>query len=301
MRTTLTRSLGGLVLATGVLASVSAAAPAAPFAAVMRTIYVTVVDKDGAKVPDLTAADFTIKESGKTAEIVKVEPATGKIRMALMIEERLAPDGAVRQGLFEFIKRMQPMAEISVISVGLRNTIVVDYTQSGDALVGALNQLSLNPQPTSNLMEGFLEIGRAIEKQRPERPVIVAVAFSGGQAGGASANEVLSQLRQSGAGLYSVTLGNAQGAGVGKLGEMGDEAGREQVLGDGAKQTGARRIEVVSTNQVQKALQQLADDLSSQYVIKYALPEGTKMDKRISVSLNKKGLTMRAPVVVPDR
>ncbi|MEP6918497.1 MAG: hypothetical protein ABJC89_22845, partial [Acidobacteriota bacterium] len=207
MRTALTLSLGVLVLSTAALAPVSAAGPAAAFAPVMRTIYATIVDKDGAKVPDLTAADFTIKESGKTAEIVKVEPATAKIRLALMIEERLAPDGAVRQGLFEFIKRMQPLAEISVISVGLRNTIVVDYTQSGDALVGALNQLSLNPQPTSNLMEGLLEIGRAIEKQKPERPVIVAVAFSGGQAGGASANEVLGQLRQSGAGLYSVTLG----------------------------------------------------------------------------------------------
>src|SRR6185503_7884291 len=122
-----------------------------------RTIYVTVTDKDGAKVPDLTAADFTVKERGKAAEIVKAEPATGRMHLAILIEERLTPDAAVRQGLFEFMKRVQPSAEISVITVGLRNTVVVDYTQSGEALVGALNQLSLNPQPTSNLMEGFLE------------------------------------------------------------------------------------------------------------------------------------------------
>jgi VWFA-related protein len=298
MRTALKLSLTALAFTTAAL-QVVGAAPA--FAPATRTIYVTVTDKDGAKVPDITAADFTIKESGKTAEIVSVEPATGRLHLALMVEERLAPDSAVRQGLFEFIKRLQPAAEISVISVGLRNTIVVDYTQSGEALVGALNQLSLNPQPTSNLMEGLLEIGKALEKQKSARPVIVVVAFSGGQAGGASADEVLGQLRQSAAGLYSVTLGNAQGAGNGVLGQMGDEAGREQVLGDGAKQSGARRIEVVSTNQVQKALLQIADDLSSQYVIKYALPEGTKLDKRVNISFKRKGLTMRAPTAIPDR
>jgi VWFA-related protein len=275
-----------------------AAAVLAPF---QRTIYVTVTDSKGTKVPDLTAADFVVKESGKTAEIIKAEPATGKIHLALMIEERLTPDGSVRQGLFEFMKRMQPLSEISLITVGLRNTTVVDYTSSGDALVGALNQLSLNPQPTSNLMEGLLEIAKKTEQQKPERPVIVVVAFSGGQAGGASANEVLGQLRQSGAQMYAATLGSAQGAGTGQLGSLGDESGREQVLGDGAKQSGARRFEVVSTNQVQRALQQIADDLSSQYMIKYALPEGVKPDKRANISLAKKGLILRAPSAIPDR
>jgi VWFA-related protein len=302
MSTTMKLALATVVFGTSaLLAPVSADSRAAAFAPFMRTIYVTVTDKSGAKVPDLTAADFTVKESGKAVEITKVEPATGRIHLALMVEERLAPDSAVRQGLFEFMKRMQPAAEISLITVGLRNTTIVDYTQSGDALGGALSQLSLNPQPTSNLMEGFLELGKALEKQKSERPVIVAVAFSGGQAGGATAHEVLEQLRQSGAGLYSVTLGTAQGAGNGQLGSMGDESGREQVLGDGAKQSGARRVEVTSTNQVMKAFQQIADDLSSQYVIKYALPEGAKPDKRVNVSLNRKGLTMRAPLAIPDR
>jgi hypothetical protein len=223
------------------------------------------------------------------------------MRVALMVEERLSPDGNVRQGLFEFMKRMQPTAEISLISVGLRNTTVVDYTTSGDALVGALNQLSLNPQPTSNLMEGLLEVSKQIQQQTPERPVIVVVAFSGGQAGGASAHEVLNELRQSGAPLYSTTLGTAEGAGNSRVGSMGDESGREQVLGDGAKQSGGRRVEVMSTGQVQAALQQIANDLGSQYMISYALPEGAKADKRTNVSMTRKGLTMRAPISVPDR
>ena len=279
------------------------AARLAPVSAapLIRTIYVTVTDKSGAKVPDLTAADFAVKEGGKAVEIVKVEPATGRMHLAIMIEEPLAPDASVRQAMLDFIRRVQPSAEISLISVGLRNTTVVGYTQSIDALVGALNQFTVSPQPTSNLMESVLAIGKEFEKQQPDRPVIVAIVVSGGQAGGASADEVLSQLRQSGAGLYTVTLGGAQGAGSGQLGSMGDESGREQVLGDGPKQSGGRRVEVSVTSQTSKALQQVADDLLSQYVIKYALPSGVKPDKRVNVSLSRKGLAFRAPSGIPDR
>src|SRR3954469_17606626 len=164
MRRTATLSLAAaaaVALFVSVPAMRLSGAALAPF---QRTIYVTVTDSKGASIPELTAADFTIKEGGKTAEIIKVEPATARMRVALMVEERLSPDGNVRQGLFEFMKRVLPTAEISLISVGLRNTTVVDYTTSGDALVGALNQLSLNPQPTSNLMEGLLEVSKQIQQ-----------------------------------------------------------------------------------------------------------------------------------------
>ena len=126
------------------------------------------------------------------------------------------------------------------------------------------NGLSLNPPPQSNLTEGILDIGKAFEKERPERPVIVVVAVSGGQAGGASSNEVLDQLRQSGATMHAVTISSNQAGDPGSAG-LADASNREQVLGDGAKQSGGRRIEVTATIAVTKGLQQIAADLSAQY------------------------------------
>jgi hypothetical protein len=82
---------------------------------------------------------------------------------------------------------------------------------------------------------------------------------------------------------------------------MGDESGREQVLGDGAKQSGGRRIDVVTTAAIQKALQQVADDLAAQYMISYVLPDGVKPDKRVGVTLDRKGLMMKVPAGVPDK
>ena len=75
----------------------------------------------------------------------------------------------------------------------------------------------------------------------------------------------------------------------------------EQIVEEGAKQTGGRRIEVSTLTAVPKGLNQIADDLSAQYAITYTLPDGVKPDKKVSVSLNKKGASLRAPSVLPDK
>ena len=269
--------------------------------ALNRTVYATVTDAKGAAVTDLTPANFKVKEGGKDREIVKAEPAKTPPHIALMVEERLAPDQSARVGLFEFVKRINGAAEISLITVGLRNTTIVPYVTDPNVLLKAINELSLNQQPTSNLTEGINDIAKLFEQQRPERPVIVVVGLSGGQAGGGSASSVLAQLRQSGATLYSVTYGPPSTSNSANLGTLGDESGREQVLGDGAKQSGGRRLDVVATSAIPKALQQIADDLAAQYVITYALPDGVKTDRRVSITTDRKGISLRAPVALPDR
>jgi hypothetical protein len=203
--------------------------------------------------------------------------------------------------MFEFAKRVQPVAEIGIVTVGLRNNTLVNYTSDLNVLVEALRSVNISQQPQSNFTEGVLDIAKAIEKDHPERPVIVAIALAGGQAGGASANEVLNQLRQSAATMYSISLGSAQQGGSGSVGGLADESNREQVLGDGAKQSGGRRIEAVATAAVAKAMQLIATELSSQYVIRYTLPEGVKPNKSLNLSVKRKGITMRAPAGLPDR
>lgn len=264
-----------------------------------RTVYVTVTDKNGMPVPGLTPADFTVKEGGKEREITTVMPATARMRLALMVEERLLGDGGVRNGIFEFVKRMQPVSNTALIAVGIRNKTIVDYSDDLNAFASAINNLSLNPPKETSVAEGILEIGKSFEKDRHERPVVVVVAVSGSQSGGASANEVLNQLRQSGATMSAVTITAGENA-VG-LGQMGEASNREQVLGDGAKQSGGRRIEIPATVAVPKALQQIAGDLNAQYAIQYTVPDGVKLDRRLNVNLKRGGASLRAPTLIPDR
>ena len=67
---------------------------------IVRTVYVTVTDGQGSAVPDLGPDDFTLKEGGKQREVIKAHPATARIRLTVMAEERLLGDGSVRLGLF---------------------------------------------------------------------------------------------------------------------------------------------------------------------------------------------------------
>ncbi len=304
MRVSPTLAIASLTCVTSLigLSAILGAAPGnlARVEPVVRTVYVSVTDSNGMPVPDLTPADFAVKEGGKERDIVKAAPATARMRLTVMAEERLLGDGGVRMGLFEFMKRLQPVSETAFITIGLRNKTIVDYTTDINAIVAGLNGLSLNPPPQTNLTEGILDIGKAIERDRPERPVVVVVAVSGGQAGGASSNEVLNQLRQSGAGMFAVTISTSQGQSD-PLGSLADASNREQVIGDGAKQSGGRRVEVTSTIGVPKGLQQIANDLTAQYVIQYTLPDGVKPDRRLNVSLKRRGVSMRAPSLIPDR
>jgi hypothetical protein len=274
-------------------------APPAVIEAAERTVYVTVVDGNGAAVTDLTAADLVVKEGGKEREIVKAGPASAKMRLTIAVEERLMADTAIRQAMFAFMKRVIDKAEIRLVTIGLRNNTAADYTSALDVLVAGINKLTLNPRPESQVAEGVNEVASELIAAKPERSALVVLAFSGGQAG-VDPRSVLEKVRQSGVTMSAVTLagGTTDSSSAASLAE---QSGREQVLGDGPKQSGGRRIEVPSTGAFPQALQQIANDLLAQYAITYTLPEGVKPDKRFSISSKRRGVTLRAPAAIPDR
>jgi len=293
------RSLSRLSLAVAGLLAFATVAAAGPGAPTTRTVYVTITDEKNVPIPDLTPADFVVKEAGKEREIVKVEPASAKIRLSLGVEERLIADTQLRMGLFDFMKAIIDKAEIRLVTIGLRNTTAVDYTSSLETLLGALNKFALNPAKESAIAEGVLEMAREFIDQKAERPVMVIVCLSGGQAG-TDARNVLDKLRDSRATMFvAAWLGGAAGpAGVGSLADL---SGRDQVIGDGPKQSGGRRTDFSGTAAVSKTLLQFANDLQSQYAITYTLPDGVKPDRRFGLTVKRRGVSVRAPTAISDR
>ncbi len=287
-------------------AAMSFVAGSAPLP-IVRTVYVTVTDASGAAVPGLAAADFTITEGGTDRQVQKAAPATARMHLTVMVEEWLADD-SVRTGIFLFAKRLQPFAKTAVIAIGHRTTTLADYTTDLNAIAAGLNRFSLLPQAQSNFTEALLDVTQTVERQRPERPVIVVVTRAVNRDGGASAKDVLDHLRQSGAMLYAVAIVDApttseQLPTVGVEGDrlVAEPSRREEVLEGGTKQSGGRALEVRAKAGVPRALQQIAADLSSQYVIQYTLPDGVKPDRRLTVSLKRTGIALRAPTLIPDR
>ena len=282
------------------LLSIVAAARAAESrpaqAATERHVYVTVMDRQGAPVPGLTTADFRLREGGQDREVVAVEAASDRMRMAILVEESLTPTGGVRIGLGEFIQRMQPHAEMSLVVVGLRNVVVVDYTTDIGALFAAINAWSpvAYQQQVNNVPEGIYEAARAFQRERPERPVMVVIAREMMQQSSQEPQHVLDHIGRSGARVEVVTVEFGQMAGP--VGSLSDMSGRAQVLGDGSRQSGGRRIEVSALTAVSRALHQIADGLLSQYRLTWVRPVGGRASERINVNLLRSGLTLRAPM-----
>jgi hypothetical protein len=74
-----------------------------------------------------------------------------------------------------------------------------------------------------------------------------------------------------------------------------------EVLGDGPKQSGGGRDEIIAAASVLTGLQNLAEALKRQYLIEYTLPDGVKPSDKLSVSVKRKGVTLHAPTRIPDK
>jgi hypothetical protein len=114
---------------------------------------------------------------------------------------------------------------------------------------------------------------------------------------------VLDKLRDSGASLHVFLMESRaarQMAPVSRPSALLEEnMNLGEVLGDGSKQSGGRREEIVAATGVFTGLQTLAEDLLRQYSIEYDLPAGVKPSDRFSVSTKRKGVSLRAPSRIP--
>lgn len=294
--------------------SPSAARNPQPIARQTRTIYVSATDKNGAAITDLQAADFEIKEGGKAVSILHVAPAEIPLRVALLVADQ--GTGAFQLGTARFMQKLLGHAEFALYSIVVQPEKVVDFSHDGRELSDALKRLGPRGRETGSaqLMEGIQEATKEV-RHEDRRPAIVVMRLGGEASTSIAGNDLREELRQSGAVLYVVSAAGAQGAAPPQArgtdavsvqqGQMRDQELSEsqfalnQVLGDGARDSGGRHDQVIATTHA-KAVEQVAEELLHQYEIKYALADGVKPSDKISVSTKRKGVTLHAPSRVPN-
>src|SRR4030095_2908876 len=133
-----------LVVATAAL-SVSAQSPREAELALRptRTVYVTVTDKAGFPVTDLSAEDFVVKEGGKNRDVTSAAVTNVPLRIAIIVDDN--GTGIFRYGVARFIERLQGMAEFSLSTINVQQIKLVDFTSHGDDLSAAINRLLARP------------------------------------------------------------------------------------------------------------------------------------------------------------
>src|SRR5262245_43995217 len=97
------------VLAAGLCLATAALSAGQRSAGRERSLYVSVVDQNGAPVPDLGPSDFLGKEDNMTREVLRVQPATEPMQIALLVDTSIAAQSDVphiRQALPPFVTEL---------------------------------------------------------------------------------------------------------------------------------------------------------------------------------------------------
>jgi len=272
---------------TAVLAQSMAGAQARP-----TDIYVSVVDSKGEPAAGLTADDFRVREDGTAREVLKAGAATGPLTVALLIDDSQAASPALqmmREAVEAFITALAGKAEISVVSIGERPTIVVDYTTDQKRLHDGAKRIFPRSGAGGYLMDAIVDVSRGMQKRKPARPVIAVLMMENSvEFSNRHYDNVLSELAKGGAALHIVALGQPSGS-------LSDELrNRDHVVAVGTERTGGRRENVLALTAAAPKMKQLAHELLNQYVVTYARPDTLIPPEKVEVTVTKPGLTARA-------
>jgi hypothetical protein len=297
---TRTRVSSAVLLVAG-LSWWSAAAPVAQRSQPReRSLYVTVVDKDGAPVPNLAPSDIVVKEDNLTREVLRVAPATDPMQIAVLVDTSQAAREHIqfmRQGLPPFVAELTAAGEggrkneIAIVAIGERPTILSDYSSDPAQIKKGIDRIWALDQSGMYLLDAIIEVANGMKKRESPRPVIIVIATSGPEFSNRHHDQVLTPLKDVGASLNALMLGQPDTS----LNEEARERGI--VLDVGSRDTGGTYEQLLSSLALPARLKLLANQLRHQYKVTYGRPESLIPPEKITVSAVKPGLVARGTPV----
>jgi hypothetical protein len=262
-----------------------------------RGIYASVLDKDGAPVPNMTPGDFVVREDNLAREVLRVDPASAPMQIALLVDNSAASSRNIRDirdAATEFIKGATSNGmknEVALITVGERPTILVDYTTDQTKL---LKGAAIFSQPNSGayMLDGIWETARALKKREAARAVIIGIATNGPEYSNRYRDQVIGAVTDAGASLSIVMVGPPPT-------DVVSNEGRERafIYSEGTDSTGGRYDNVLAASAMGMRLKQVADELTHQYVVTYARPQSLIPPEHIKITSKRPDVTVRGTPV----
>lgn len=285
------------------LAFVAAAAMPAPLAAQSseQTIYASVIGKKDRKpVEGLSVTDFVVKEDGTSREVLRAGRTADPIDLAIIVDTSTAiqpHQNDLRTALTAFVTRMagDHAANVAILSMADRPTILSDYTTSVAELTRAVQRIFAQPNSGMVFQDAVSETVKGLLKHDNPRRAIVVITTEGTDFSNVPYERTLEALRNSGAGFHALVLTDRTGSAT------RDQNARERaiVVDRGTGSTGGVRDDLLSSMELGDALTRLADELTQQYKVVYGRPGSLMPPKKLDVSVNRPDVDTRATLVRP--
>jgi Ca-activated chloride channel family protein len=260
-----------------------------------RTLFASVVDRDGKPVEGLGPDDFIVREDGVRREVLRVTPATEPIAIAVLVDNSQAASDDIqniRKGLTTFVQQVHDVADVAIIGLADRPTIYQDYTRNVELLDKAVGRLFAQPGSGMQMLEAMVEVSRGLNRREEPRAVVLPIITDGPEFSNLHYDHVLDALKTSGAALYAVTIGTFP------VSMKDTERNRATVLDQGPRRSGGTRITLLSSMAVPETLTKVAGELKNQYKVVYGRPESLIQPGTVTVEVARPGLTGRG---TPER
>jgi hypothetical protein len=264
--------------------------------AIQRSLYVSVVDRSGAPVPDIRPSDLVVREDDVAREILNVVPATEPMQIALLVDNSQASEPYIRDYRQAFPAFVQALAadphvqgrhQVAVIALASRPTILTEYTTDTDRVLQAVQRLFAQSDSGTYLLDGIIEVSKGITKRESARPVVVAVTTEGPELSDRQSVEVLEPLVESGAALHVMIVGSPRN----------QDVERGIVITRGPTDTGGSYTTVLAGTALAGRMKQLANELTRQYRVTYARPPRLIPPEKIKVAATRPEHTARGTAV----
>jgi hypothetical protein len=262
-------------------------------------VYISALDRSGVPVQDLAVEDLQIREGSTAATVQAAAIASDPLHIGIIVDDN--GTGLFRAPLARFVQRMEGRAVMALRVVVGQTMKLVEFTSSVDLMMRGIATLNARPGTPDGgqLLEGISEAARELDRLEAVRPVIIALTVGGQEHSTVRSDDVLDQLRKSGAALHVFSVaGSAIRAPVTAAAPrdlLQENMHLQRVLGDGPKQSGGRNEQIVAAAGALAQLQNLATELMGQYRVTYTVPAGSRRSDRLHVSVRRKDVVLRAP------
>jgi VWFA-related protein len=271
-------------------------------------VFVTVLDRDGRLVTDLTQDKFEVRDEGKPQPITQFDNQAQPVRLIVMLDVSSSMQGnlpLLREGAAQLFARLLPADEARVGSFGREVTIAPAFTKNRDELMASLPTEIRVDSPTP-LWRGLEDAMTAFGDAQDMRKVILVL--SDGKDSGpvafsrhiSSQADVIDRARKEDVMIYAIGMrsrsqrsqpmpGGPEGLQAMLMSDMPDPG-----LARVAEESGGGYTEIRFGQDLGAAFAHVADELHTQYLLAFAPPKRDGKVHDIAVRVSQSGLKPRA-------
>jgi Ca-activated chloride channel homolog len=227
-------------------------------------VYVTVTDQQGAPIGNLTKSDFSLAEDGVPQKIsIFSKESQLPLSIVLAVDTSSSTRKDIRlelEAARKFIHSIiRPQDAISLYAFATDVNEMVSFTSKLHQIDSAINQVQVGG--ATSLYDAIYLASKALMK-REGRKVLVLITDGGDTASTVDYREALRAAQQSEALVYSLIDVPVEAS-------AGRNTGGEHALIQISNDTGGKYYYVSSVFELDKAFEQISDELRTQYLLAY--------------------------------